>query len=101
MCERLSAVIVARGYDSVTCAPATDGRCICDGTFARAGGLGTLSFDPQANGSFMTSGNILTLDDELNEPTRYRYCASASELTLLPVPSFDGTLRGTVNLAKQ
>lgn len=99
MCERLSAVIGAYGYDSVTCAPADDGRCLCDAVFSRASGLGTLAFDPLETGTFTTSGNIVTLDDEWNEPKSYQYCVSARQLTLLPVPSYGGTLRGTVVLA--
>lgn len=101
MCERVAPAVAAYGYDSVTCTPASDGTCVCDAAFARAAGLGTLSFDPLANGSFTTSGSILTLDDEVNVPTSYQYCASASELTLLPLPSFTGTLRGAVVLASQ
>jgi hypothetical protein len=99
-CERIAAVFTAYGYDSVNCAPGNDGECSCDAVFARDAGLGRLTFDPLPNGSFTTSGNVLTLSDEWNNRASYQYCASAGELELRPLETLTGTLRGSVVLAK-
>jgi hypothetical protein len=100
-CEQIAPVFQSYGYDSVTCAPAADGRCLCDAAFEQTSGLGVPLLEPLANGSFTTSGRILTLDDGLNQPTDYQYCASEGQLTLRPLATLTGTLGGTIVLAEQ
>lgn len=101
MCERIAPIFQSYGYDSVTCAPAADGRCFCDATFAQAAGLGVPSLEPLANGTFTTSRRTLTLDDGLNQATSYQYCASEGQLTLRPLPTITGTVRGAIVLTDQ
>lgn len=98
-CERIGPVFEIYGYDSVTCADAGDGSCLCDAVLAQSSGLGVLSMEPRAQGSFTTSGHTLTLNDGLNDSQSYEYCSSAGQLTLRPLSTLTGTLRGTLALA--
>jgi hypothetical protein len=98
-CERVGPVFESYGYDSVICADGEDSGCVCDAVLAQSSGLGVLTPEPLAHGSFTTSGQTLTLNDGLNEPQRYQYCSSAGQLTLLPLSTLMGTLEGSVVLA--
>lgn len=100
LCERIAPVLTNYGYDSVKCAGAADGGCRCEAAFERSVGLRGLSLAPVESGAFTTSGDVLTLDDPFNEPTRYQYCASAAQLALVPLPAPADTARGAVIFTK-
>jgi hypothetical protein len=98
-CDRIGPVFQTYGYDSVSCADAADGGCLCAAVFAQTAGLGVLSLEPPAQGSFTTSGQTLTVNDGWSDPQRYQYCASDGQLELLPISTSNGVVRGSVVLA--
>ena len=83
------------GYSSLRCTAAASGGCTCSATVRQIGGLGLLSADPQTNGNYKTSGNVVTADDS----AKYSYCVSGNKMTMTP-QSANPTMAGTIVLQK-
>jgi hypothetical protein len=98
-CDRVGPVFESFGYDSVTCV-SDGGGCQCGAVFEQTSGLGVLSIFPSSNGTYETSGSVMTLVSQEATTTRYQYCVSGDQLTVLPTSDTD-SLRGTIVLARQ
>jgi hypothetical protein len=95
-CDRIDVAIAALGFAQVTCANApSGGGCTCAATVAQSGWPGLVSFEASTSGSYVASGNLITLDAR----AKYAYCVSGNRLTSTP-QSLDGTtvLAGTIVL---
>jgi hypothetical protein len=80
----------------MTCTSVPAGGCSCSGDITQTGSVGVVTFNPTTNGTYKTSGNTLVMDGD----TRYGYCITGVEQTLIPQPTFIPTT-GTIVLKKQ
>jgi len=71
------------GFQSVNCTTASSGGCSCTGTVQQPGGAGLVSVVASVSGNFVTSSNILTIDNASN----YSYCVSGTKMTWTPQPA--------------
>jgi hypothetical protein len=101
-CERVAPVFAAvYGYDSVTCTTDADGDgCLCDAVFEQTAGMGLLSLDPADSGTYVSSGDVVTLHDAFGASVDYLYCVAGEQLTLLPRTTATGTPRGRIVLVQ-
>jgi len=90
-CERMASIFSAAGWTTSTCTD-TAGQCSCSLSTNQQAGLGMVSVLATKQGTYSTSGNVLTVGD-LN----YQYCASGQTLSLTPQLS---GLTGSVSLTK-
>jgi hypothetical protein len=79
------------GYSTMNCTAAANGGCTCSAKVKQAGGMGLLSFDPQIDGHFTTSGGALTTDTD----AQYDYCVSGKSMSWTP-QSKNPTLTGAI-----
>jgi hypothetical protein len=94
-CAPMASFLIGLGYASVSCMSAVGGGCNCTATIQQTGGLGLLSADPQASGTYQTSGNVVTADNT----AQYSYCVSGNKMTWTP-KSASPTTTGTVVFQK-
>jgi hypothetical protein len=95
-CERISGVVLsALGYSSLSCSSISSGGCTCPATVKQTGWMGWVSLDASTSGTYKTSGNVITLDDE----AKYAYCVSGNKMTWTP-QSTTPTVTGTIVLQK-
>jgi hypothetical protein len=99
-CQQLGPPIQALGYSSVTCTPDANGGCTCEAQVEQSGSMGAVSMFPSVRGNYTTSGGVMTTSD-FDTVTQYSYCASATEMTAIPVMGTMGTLTGMIELEKQ
>jgi len=90
-CAGAANIITSLGYATVTCSPVSAGGCSCSATIKQSGGPGLLSVFAAADGSYVTSGDQLTLEGGLP----YTYCASGDTMTWTP-KSTSPTMTGTI-----
>jgi len=100
-CDRIAGPLQALGYSSITCSSAAGGGCTCAAVVQQTGGIGLASADPQTNGNYSTSGNVITTDSS----QQHSYCVSGKQLTWTPQstrPITTGTIvlqSGTTSVA--
>lgn len=86
-CDRAGTIFSALGWTTTACSE-TGGQCNCSLSTEQQGGLGAVLAYTNQTGSYMTSGDTLTVD-----PATYSYCASGDMLTLTPqVMGLTGTV---------
>ena len=90
-CAGAANIISSLGYATVSCSPVSAGGCTCSATVKQSGAPGLVSVFAASNGNYVTSGNNLTLDDEMP----YTYCASEKTMTWTPQTT-SPTTSGTV-----
>jgi hypothetical protein len=95
-CKAIGGVLQAFGYDVVNCAAAASGGCTCSATVKQSGGIGSISPYAQGGGTYTTSANIVTTDDQ----TKYSYCVSGNKMAWTP-QSTSPTTTGTIAFQKQ
>jgi len=100
-CGQAANVVQNQGFDSVNCTTAADGSCSCLGNIQQTGGIGSISTDLSATGTFKTANDVATLTgDTSSSDLKYAYCVSGGNMswtpqsTLLPIT-------GTVTFQKQ
>jgi non-reducing end alpha-L-arabinofuranosidase len=84
------------GLDSLECTPVTGGGCTCKGTVKQDGMMGVPSGLASADGSYKTSGSVLTYDDYLD----YSYCVTGDKLTVTPKPT-NPTFAGAITFQRK
>lgn len=90
-CDQVSGPVQVMGYSSVNCTDAAGGGCNCAATVDQHGGLGWLSPDAQASGTFTTDSGAVTLDGQ----NPYAFCAAGGKMTWTP-KTHSPTTSGTV-----
>jgi hypothetical protein len=95
-CDRLGGVLLSLGYATLSCTSTASIGCTCPSTVKQTGGLGLLSGEPQTNGIYTTSGNVVTIGSD----AKYSYCVSGNTMTWTP-QSTSPTTTGTVVFQKQ
>jgi hypothetical protein len=103
-CDMVESPLQTLGYASVTCVPNETTRgCACTGTVRQTGGLAVVSFDPSTTGTYVTSGDRVTLTS-LGIDTEYASCVSpgAESLSLsLVTVAKTGTVTDPIGFVKQ
>jgi hypothetical protein len=100
-CPRLSAPLASFGFAANTCEEAPSGGCICSATIDQGGGAALVSFDAVREGSFATSGDVLTISGGRSD-AQYSYCLTGDTLTLTPRGAINvGTVTGTIVFERQ
>ena len=61
-CDGITGPLAGMGFANGNCTPAAGGGCTCTATVQQMGGIAWLTADPQNNGNYTTSSNILTAD---------------------------------------
>jgi hypothetical protein len=79
-CSNMGTVFTALGWATSACAIDAAGQCWCKVTADQRGGMGVVSPWASNSGSYKTSSNVLTVDDEVE----YAYCVSGSTLSMTP-----------------
>jgi hypothetical protein len=93
-CDLIGGVLQALGYYDARCGGSRG--CTCPVLVKQTGSIGLVSADPQTNGTYTTSGNVVTIDGAM----KYSYCVSGSKMTWTP-QSTSPTTTGTVEFQKQ
>jgi hypothetical protein len=91
-CEKAGSVFSALGWTTTTCTE-TNKKCNCTLGVDQAGGMGFVSGQVAAQGSYTAAGNTLKPGD-----LSYSYCTAGDTLTVTPQTS---ALSGTVVLTKE
>jgi hypothetical protein len=100
-CDQAARALETLGYASVDCTAATGGGCNCTGTIEQSGGIGLLSTDLSASGTYTTSNDAVALaGDTSSSNLRYVSCVSGNKMTWTP-QSTTPTITGTVVFQKQ
>jgi hypothetical protein len=102
-CEEISRPISSVGFSMVTCTPnPTTMGCTCTGTVQnQMGGFGFVSYDAATTGTFMTTGNEVSLSS-FSAPAEYSYCVQGNTLTMtMESVARTGTVSGPIVLTKQ
>jgi hypothetical protein len=103
-CDQVESPLKSLGYASATCVPnETTFGCTCTGTVRQTGGLALVSFDASTSGSYVTSGDHLTLT-AFGIETEYASCVSqgAESLSLsLVTVARTGTVAAPIRFVKQ
>lgn len=98
-CSRIGSPLKALGYSMVTCVDAASGGCTCTAVAQQMGGMGLLSLEKPAMGTYTAAANVLTTVGEIE--TKYDYCVTGNALTVsLQTPGQTGTVSGTIVLTK-
>jgi hypothetical protein len=96
-CSRISGPLASIGYTGVDCLDdAATGGCNCTATVEQTAGLGLVLGFPSTDGTYTTSGNMITLADDVT----YAYCVSGTTLTMAP-QSTEAPMSGSVVFQKQ
>jgi hypothetical protein len=90
------------GYATFDCVDnAETGGCTCSATIDQEGGIGFVSIDASASGTYTTADSTLTTT-VFGTDTEYAYCVSGNTLTMnVQTVSKTGTVMGALVLQKQ
>ena len=94
-CAGAASILTSLGYSTVNCTSVTGGGCTCAAKVQQA--------QSAASGAHSTSGNVVTLSGDREDPyfTKYSYCASGNQMTWTPQSTgMTGTVTGTIVLQK-
>jgi hypothetical protein len=99
-CDQAANVMQNLGFDSVRCNTVADGGCSCSGTVQQIGGIGLVSTDLSASGTYKTSASVATLAGTTSSSDlKYSYCVSGNSLAWTP-QSTDPAVTGAVVFQK-
>ncbi len=100
-CAQAAVVMQSQGFSAVSCDGTADGGCSCLGTVQQTGGIGLVSTDLSATGTYKTSNNVVTLTgDTSSSDLQYSYCVSGSTMNWIPQTT-GVTLTGATAFLKQ
>ena len=98
ICSQIGRAFQAIGYASATCTSATGGGCDCTAAVQQNGAMGTLSEYLFTNGTYSTSGNVVSTSDGASS-AQYSYCVSGDTLSMTPQTT-SPTTTGTIVLKR-
>ena len=99
-CAQMAQALGYLGYVSTTCTTARDGTCTCEADIQQSGGMGVIADVPAVHGDHSVADDMLTLTGE-REDTTYAFCATSTELSVLPLSTTRGTLTGAIEFDQQ
>ena len=100
-CDQAGNIVQNLGFHSASCTAAQGGGCSCAGTVQQPGGVGIVSGDVSATGSYTTANQTLTLAGTTSSTDlSYSYCVAGATLSMTP-QSTSPILTGTIAFTKQ